>query len=269
MSTAVSGLMEVKVSSTRKTLIYIMIIFPALAFLIGPWLATRGFRPVDILILAVLYPPIAFGVTGGLHRFFTHASFKTTRTIKIILGVFALMALEGEIKTWVADHLHHHKYSDTEDDLHSPMRGFAHAHFGWFFGTKKGNPEVYCKRLLRDSDIAFLDKAWPLIALVTIFGPLAFGWEAFVWGLVRIFLIHHVTWSINSLCHMIGTHPRDTGDNSRNIWWLAWISFGESWHNFHHWVSGLARHGTAWWNDFTYASICVLEYFKLAWDVKR
>jgi stearoyl-CoA desaturase (Delta-9 desaturase) len=246
----------------------------------------------DIPLLFAFHLLVAPGVTVGLHRLFTHGSFKTTRWVKMILATQAMLAIEGYIMRWVADHLWHHDNSDTEDDLHSPMRSAWHAHAGWFLLGLHADQSIVPSRVREDPDLLFLDRHFPKFVLASflmsipvglvfgyfVAGPednllwsiLWGGFEAFIWGgLIRIVLIHHVTWSVNSICHMIGSQDEDTGDNSRNVWWLAFLSLGESWHNFHHKRSGLACHGTAWWNDPSYAIILVLEWLGLAWEVKH
>lgn len=225
----------------------------------GGWLG-----PVDVVLLAVFYMIGSLGVTVGLHRLFTHKSFKPNRPLKIALGIAGSLAIEGPITRWVADHRKHHKFSDREGDPHSPWRygetipaltkGFAYAHLGWMFNAEQTPQRQYAPDLLKDRDIVRLSRQFPMWVLISLAAPAVIGglvtwsWQgavtAFFWGsLVRVFLVHHVTWSINSICHTMGESPFKSRDRSGNVWWLAIPSMGESWHNLHHADPTCARHG--------------------------
>ncbi|KHL10324.1 stearoyl-CoA desaturase (delta-9 desaturase) [Mumia flava] len=222
------------------------------------------FGPVDAALLVVFYLIGSLGVTVGMHRLFTHKSFKPNRAVKIALAVAASLAIEGPITRWVADHRKHHKFSDREGDPHSPWRygesvgaltkGFAYAHLGWMFDAEQTPQRQYAPDLLKDRDIVWISKRFPLWVAVSLITPAVLGglitwsWEgavtAFFWAsLVRVFLVHHVTWSINSICHTMGEAPFRSRDRSGNVWWLAIPSMGESWHNLHHADPTCARHG--------------------------
>lgn len=223
----------------------------------------------DLFLLVGTFVPIALGITVGYHRHFTHASFQAIPIARRALGVLGLMALEGGITRWVANHRMHHRFSDREGDLHSPMEGLWHAHIGWLFSKKEADPQKYARDLLGDKLVQSLDRQFPLWAIVSLALPfLLGGWQGFLWGgLVRVFLVHHFTWGINSVCHVFGERPYRTRDNSGNVPWWA-LSLGENYHNTHHAFPSSARHGTSVWNDLSWGVIRLLELVGLAWNVK-
>ncbi|MER6946418.1 acyl-CoA desaturase [Nonomuraea sp. NPDC000554] len=223
-----------------------------------------GLGWTDLAIMFVFYAVSGLGVTVGLHRYFTHGSFKASRPLKIALGIAGSLSLEMSVLDWVATHRKHHKFSDKEGDPHSPWRfgpgfkslskGLLYAHMGWLFESERTNREKYAPDLATDPDVIKLHKWFPALALTSIVLPgllgglLTWSWygalTALFWGsLVRIGLLHHVTWSINSICHVFGEEEFQVRDKSRNVWWLAIPSFGESWHNLHHSDPTCARHG--------------------------
>jgi stearoyl-CoA desaturase (delta-9 desaturase) len=223
-----------------------------------------GITLLDVVIATIAYFGTGLGVTVGFHRHFTHKSFKATRPMKVALAITGSLAFQGSIVSWVADHRRHHAFSDKEGDPHSPwlfgtgplalVRGFWHAHMGWLFDRDKTNARRFAPDLLADRDVAAVDRQFVLLTVVSLGVPallgglLSWSWwgalTAFLWGgLVRVGLLHHVTWSINSICHMAGRRPFGTRDRSANVWWLAVLSFGESWHNLHHADPTCARHG--------------------------
>jgi stearoyl-CoA desaturase (delta-9 desaturase) len=218
----------------------------------------------DLFLAAALYLFTGFGVAAGLHRLFAHRSFKANPFLKVILAVAGSMALEGSLISWVAIHRRHHMFSDQPGDPHSPyrhgsellgtVRGFLWAHVGWLFASDPTDTRRFAPDLLRDKSLVVVDKLFPALAVGSlalpflvgwlIFGTLAGAFGAFFWaGLVRMALLHHVTWSINSVCHLWGKRPFVTNDGSGNVGPLALVSFGESWHNFHHSAPASARHG--------------------------
>ncbi len=247
----------------------------------------------DLLVLLITYALTGLGITVGYHRLFTHRSFETTRTMRAVLAVLGSMAVEGPLLEWVSTHRQHHRFSDRPGDPHSPhserapgwlgaLRGLGHAHLGWMFrGQDQANPRRYAKDLLADRDLQIISRAFPLLVLaglalpfglgVALTGSVLGGLTGMLWGgAVRIFLLHHATFSINSLCHFFGRHPYATGDESRNLGWLAPLTFGEAWHNNHHAFPTSARHGLgrhqpdpgAW-------LISGMERCRLAWKVVR
>lgn len=221
---------------------------------------------LDLVLATVLYLITGHGITVGFHRLFTHSSFVPRRPLKIALAVTGSMALEGSVVGWVANHRRHHMHSDQEGDPHSPwrygsgplaqLRGLGWAHIGWLFATDMTSAKRFAPDMLDDRDIAILSRLFPLFAIASLALPFALGWllagtiggalSALVWaGVVRMALLHHVTWSINSICHMFGKRAFGTKDSSRNFSPLAILSFGESWHNFHHAFPSSARHGAS------------------------
>jgi stearoyl-CoA desaturase (delta-9 desaturase) len=238
-----------------------------------------------------MYAVSGHGVTVGFHRYFTHGSFKARRWVKVTLAVCGSLAIEGPVKRWVADHRRHHAYSDHDGDPHSPHRfgrgfapmvkGFLHAHVGWLFHVEQTNQRRFIPDLLADRDIRIVDRLFAPLAAVSLGVPALLGWlfsgltlegavEGFVWGgLVRVALLHHVTWSTNSVCHMVGRTPFRSRDQSRNVWALAILSMGESWHNLHHSDPTSARHGVLRGQlDSSAFLIRVMEKLRMVHDVR-
>jgi len=234
-------------------------VFAAIPVAWGGWLSWT-----DVSIMIVMYWLTGHGVTVGFHRLFTHKSFKPNRVVKILLAVAGSMAIQGPIVRWVADHRKHHKFSDRDGDPHSPwkygtslralLKGFAHAHMMWLFDEEQTPQRKYAPDLMKDRDIVRISRQFPLWVAVSLIAPaiagglITWSWQgavtAFFWGsLVRVSLLHHVTWSINSICHTLGERPFVSRDKSANVWWLAIPSMGESWHNLHHADPTCARHG--------------------------
>ena len=218
----------------------------------------------DVVIAAFFYWMTGLGITVGYHRYFTHGSFKAKTPLRVALAVAGTMAMQGPVITWVSDHRKHHKYSDREGDPHSPWRygndtralakGLVFAHILWLFDPNQTSQEKFSPDLLADKNIARVGKLFAPLVGVSLLGPALIGglwgmsWHgaitAFFWAsLVRITLLHHVTWSINSICHTFGNKEWESRDKSRNVSWLAIASFGESWHNLHHVDPTCARHG--------------------------
>jgi stearoyl-CoA desaturase (Delta-9 desaturase) len=242
-------------------------------FIVVPFLAIAAAVPIawggwlgwhDVIIAFVMYAVTGHGITVGYHRYFTHKAFKPNRPMKIALALAGSMAIQGPVVRWVADHRKHHKFSDRDGDPHSPWRygdtipalvkGLWHAHMGWLFDEEQTSQRQYAPELLKDQDIVRISRAFPWLVFVSLSIPLVAGglwsmsWQgaltAFFWGsLVRVGLLHHVTWSINSICHAVGERPFKSRDKSGNVWWLAIPSMGESWHNLHHSDPTCARHG--------------------------
>jgi stearoyl-CoA desaturase (delta-9 desaturase) len=220
----------------------------------------------DLVVLAVTYALTGFGISVGYHRLFTHRAFKSTAVVRGVFGALGSAALEGPVISWVANHRKHHTFADLEGDPHSPhvdhgggvlgtLRGLGHAHMGWLFShTQRGAKKRFAADLLKDPVARFIDRTWVLwvaagLALpfglgVALSGTIAGGLTGLLWGgAVRIVLLHHATYSINSLCHLFGRRRFATGDESRNLAWLAPLSFGEAWHNNHHAFPRSAAHG--------------------------
>jgi stearoyl-CoA desaturase (delta-9 desaturase) len=245
--------------------VYVFVVLPLVALVAAvPFAWGWSLTWTDVAIALVFYVVSGLGITVGYHRYFTHGSFKAKRPLRVALALAGSLAMQGPVITWVADHRRHHAFSDKEGDPHSPWlfgtgpaalaKGFWHAHTGWLFDRDQTNRERFTPDLLADADIRRVDRFFVLWSVLTLLVPAALGglltlswWgalTAFFWaGLVRVGLLHHVTWSINSICHMIGEQPFAARDHSRNVWPLAVLSFGESWHNLHHADPTCARHG--------------------------
>jgi len=225
----------------------------------GGWLSWT-----DVAIALVMYAITGHGVTVGYHRLFTHKAFKPQRWLKNVLAICGSMAVQGPVVRWVADHRKHHKFSDRDGDPHSPWKygndlraltkGLLHAHLMWLFDAEQTPQRKYAPDLMKDRDLVRISKTFPMWVFVSLAAPaiagglITWSWQgaltAFFWGsLVRVALLHHVTWSINSICHTIGARPFVSRDKSANVWWLAIPSMGESWHNLHHADPTCARHG--------------------------
>ncbi|WP_439654284.1 acyl-CoA desaturase [Streptacidiphilus anmyonensis] len=244
-----------------------IVAFPLLAVLLAGW-ASWGqlIGPLDIALALALYIFTGLGITVGFHRCLTHGSFTATPTLKVVLAVAGSMAFQGDVITWVATHRRHHAFTDRPGDPHSPfrygttlrgeLRGLAHAHVGWLFTSDPTPAERYAPDLLADRAMRRVSAAFPALCVLSLALPFGLGWAiggtlhsaltALLWaGLVRVTVLQHVTWSVNSLCHMIGERPFRTRrhDRATNLWPLALPSFGESWHNPHHADPTCARHG--------------------------
>jgi stearoyl-CoA desaturase (delta-9 desaturase) len=250
----------------------------------------NGFSPLDLGMLAVGYVLTGLGITVGFHRLFTHRSFETVRPVQFALGVLGSMAFQGPVLEWVGRHRLHHQHSDAVEDPHSPhwhgggpmgvLRGLWHAHIGWAFSPDQPNLDRYAPDLRKSPLMRFVNNlfgAWAALGLIVpalIGGLVTQTWagavSGFLWGgLVRVFLVHHMTWSINSVCHLWGAKPYDCGDESRNNPVMGVIAFGEGWHNNHHAFPTSARHGLKWWEfDASYLVIRGLVACRLAWNPK-
>jgi len=272
-----------------RTLTGLVTVLPFVGLVIAGWqLWNLWLHWYDLVAFAVVYIATGLGVTVGFHRLFTHRSFKTGPITRGVLAALGSAAIEGPVVAWVADHRKHHAFSDEEGDTHSPhvdhggLRGLFHAHVGWLFvHDQRALKTRYAPDLLADPVVSFVNRTfiwWVLVGLAAPFaigfalgGTLLAGLTSLLWGgLIRMFCLHHVTYSINSLCHVFGRRDFETGDESRNLAWLAIPSFGESWHNNHHAFPTSSVHGLKWWQiDTSSMVIRVLERLGLAWDVVR
>ncbi len=249
----------------------------------------------DFVVFGIVYVLTGLGITVGFHRHFTHRAFQTSRPLRALLAILGTAAIEGPITAWVADHRKHHAFSDQEGDPHSPhvdhgqglrgaLRGLAHAHVGWLFlHTQRANKARYAPDLVDDPLIRFIDRTtllWIGLGLAVPFGlgyllggTLAAAFTGLLWGgAMRILLLHHVTYSINSLCHFFGRRRFVTGDESRNLAWLAPLTFGEAWHNNHHAFPTSAAHGMSRLQRALDPSALViggLERLGLVWGVVK
>ena len=267
------------------------IIVPFLGIVAAPFLFWGwGFSRLDFGMLLGFYILTMLGITVGFHRLFTHASFETPTFVKCIFAVLGSMAIQGSLFDWVAMHRRHLQHSDTKDDPHSPhnhgyglweiLRGAWHAHVGWFFVPNPPNMARYIKDLRSNRALRAVNALFPLWIVLTFLIPALLGglisqsWRGaltgLIWGgLVRVFLVHHVTWSINSACHLWGRRPHSCKDHSRNNLIFGLFAFGEGWHNTHHAFPRSARHGLCWWEiDGSYWVIRILSLLGLAWDIR-
>jgi stearoyl-CoA desaturase (Delta-9 desaturase) len=277
----------------QRRLVLVVTVVPFLGFVAAVFVMWgRGLSATDAVIGLLFYLFTGLGVTVGFHRYATHQSFETTPAVRGLLAIAGSMAVQGPIITWVADHRRHHAFADKEGDPHSPhlddgpgIRGVAkglwHAHMGWLFSDEQSSARRWAPDLLKDSMIVKIDRLFPLWMILTfalppvigfaVTGTLAGALTAGLWGsLVRIFMLHHVTWSINSICHFYGKRPFAGDDFSTNNWMLSIVSFGESWHNNHHAFPSSAVHGVHRFQiDISGALISALEKVGLATNVKR
>ncbi|MDO8516456.1 MAG: acyl-CoA desaturase [bacterium] len=276
---------------SQKIILIIGVTVPFVAFIGGiihfwGW-GVNGFY---LALFAVFYTFTLLGISIGNHRLFTHSSYKATTFIKYVAGIWSGMAVEGSLFKWCAKHREHHKESDKKSDPHSPhhhgdgvkgmLKGLWHAHVGWMYSDIDTDREKFIPDLLKDKSLQVIDRlqlVWIILGFVL---PASIGWivtESFtgallgcLWGgLIRIFILHHVTWSINSICHYFGYRSFETNDMSTNNPTLAPISGGESWHNNHHAFPWSARHGLRWWEiDWSWYVIRGLEKLHLVTDVR-
>ncbi len=252
----------------------------------------------DLAIFAFMYAITGFGITIGYHRLFTHRAFETSRAVRTLLAIFGSMAVEGSVITWVADHRKHHAFADEEGDPHSPhvnaedgwlgaLKGLWHAHVGWMLGDNthgRASARRYAPDLIDDAPIRWVNRTFLFWVGVTLLVPFLLGWAlsgftlvsgllGLLWGgFVRIFLLHHMTWSINSVCHFFGRRRFETEDESRNVFWLALPSLGEAWHHNHHAFPTSAFHGLRPLErlaDPSGLAIGALEKLGLVWNVVR
>jgi stearoyl-CoA desaturase (Delta-9 desaturase) len=250
-------------TTAQRAITLAFVIVPFVAFVVAATqIGSLGPSLLDAGIALFLYVVVGFGITVGYHRMLTHRSLQPRRPLKVALAIAGSLAFEGGPVSWVADHRRHHLFSDRRGDPHSPqpvgrdrsvLRGLAHAHVGWLLNHEPTSAR-HSQDLRDDRDIVWIDRLFPLWCVVSLAIPFALGYviggglrpglTALLWGGgVRIFLQHHVTWSINSICHTMGRRPFRTKDQSRNVAALALASFGESWHNGHHALPRSARHG--------------------------
>ena len=267
------------------------VVFPMLAVLVAIVLLWNTLVDwSDLAVLAVMYVACGLGVTVGFHRMLTHRSFATYKPVQYLYAILGSMAVQGPVISWVADHRKHHAHTDVEGDPHSPhghgggfkgaVKGLWYAHMGWLFDRQgQAGYTKYARDLVEDAGFRRINRTFGLWVVLGLAIPAALGYAidgtavaaltGALWGgAVRIFLLHHVTWSINSVCHFFGTRRFEVDDHSTNVFWLAPLSFGESWHHNHHAFPRSAVHGLRWWEvDPTAWVIRAMRAAKLAWNV--
>lgn len=275
----------------ERTVNLLGVVVPFIGVLVAMVLLwNRAVDAIDLGILAALYLITGVGVTVGFHRLLTHRAFQTYPWLERVFAVLGSLAVEGSVLDWVADHRKHHAHSDREGDPHSPhvghgsgLRGLWHAHVGWLLETQgQADWKRYASELYEDPAMRQIGRRFPLLVALSLLIPTVAGFvlhgftlpgalRGLVWGgLVRIFLVHHVTWSVNSVCHFFGRRRFDTDDQSTNVGWLALVSLGESWHHNHHAFPRSAYHGLRPWEvDPSGVIISILGRVGLAWHVVR
>lgn len=282
-----------RTSMVQRVTILVLTIGPFVGFALAVYMLWgHGMSGIDLTLLISFYLFSGLGITVGYHRLFTHRSFEAPPWLRSVFAIAGSMAVEGSVIGWVADHRRHHAFADKDGDPHSPhleegdgikpvIKGLWHAHIGWFFNQEATNWERWAPDMCKDPAMVRIDRAFPALmglsfGLPALIGYLATGtligtFTAFLWGaVVRVFLLHHITWSVNSICHFYGRRPYKTTDMSTNNWILSFISFGESWHNTHHAFPTSAIHGIRWWQvDLGGALIKTLERLRVISDVKR
>ena len=279
---------------TEKTVNLAAVALPfaaTLAAVVLLW--NRVVHPADLAILVAMYLLTALGITVGYHRMLTHRAFLAPKSVEYALAALGSMAVQGPVISWVADHRKHHAHADVEGDPHSPhvghdggvrgvLQGLWHAHVGWLFSEQgRAARRRYAPDLCEDRGMRLINRNFHWLVLAGLLLPALAGWAltgslagattGLLWGgLVRLFFVHHVTWSVNSVCHFLGTRRFDVDDESRNVFWLALPSLGESWHHNHHAFPRSARHGLRWWEiDLTGLVIAGLARLGLARNVVR
>jgi stearoyl-CoA desaturase (Delta-9 desaturase) len=253
----------------------------------------RLVSPADLVIAAAMYLLTATGITVGFHRLLTHRSFQTPKPVEYLFAVLGSMAVQGPVISWVADHRKHHAHTDKDGDPHSPhvghdggvrgvLAGLWHAHTGWLMSTQgRADWQRYAPDLHEDRGMRTISRrfvpillaglALPAFAGYLVSGTFAGAATGLLWGgLVRVFFVHHITWSVNSVCHFLGRRRFDTDDRSTNVSWLALPSLGESWHHNHHAFPRSAVHGLGRWQiDPSALIIALMEKVGLARNVVR
>jgi stearoyl-CoA desaturase (delta-9 desaturase) len=278
----------------ERTVNLIAVLLPFVAFIAAVVLLWNSIVGVtDLVAFGVMYLIAGFGVTVGFHRLLTHRAFQTKKPLEYGFAIAGSMSVQGPVIDWVADHRKHHAHTDVEGDPHSPhvafsdgwlgaAKGLFHAHMGWLFNEHgQAQRRKYAADLVEDRGMRVINRRFhwwvgagllmPFVIGLVLTGSLTGGLTALLWGgPVRIFLQHHVTWSINSVCHFFGRRRFDVEDHSTNVLWLAIPSLGEAWHHNHHAFPRSARHGLRWWEiDLSAALISFLEKVGLAWNVTR
>jgi stearoyl-CoA desaturase (delta-9 desaturase) len=280
-----------KISPLARFATLCIIILPFAGF-IGAivYLWGWGVSWVELSLMLSMYVLTVLGITVGFHRLFTHKAFETSRFMQCALAILGSMAVQGSLIQWVALHRRHHQYSDMPNDVHSPhhheegilgmLRGAWHSHIGWFFVPNPPEIQRYVKDILRSKLLRTVSALFPLWVAIGLLIPTVLGgvlthsWSGALLGLLwgglgRVFLVHHVTWSINSVCHLWGGRPYKTKDQSRNNLLFGILGLGEGWHNNHHAFPVSARHGLKWWQiDVSYWVIRTMAFLKLAWNIK-
>src|SRR3954453_8581457 len=274
-----------RISNLAGVLLPLLAVLVAIVLLWNTWVDWS-----DLALLAVMYVATGLGITVGFHRMLTHRSFATYKPVQYAWAIMGSVAVQGPVISWGADQRKHHAFTDRYGDPRSPhghgsgltgaLKGLWYAHMGWLFDRQgQAAYERYARDLVEDRGFRVINALFPLWVVVGILVPAGLGYlldgsvagalTGALWGgLVRMFLLHHVTWSINSVCHFFGSRRFDVDDHSTNVFWLAPLSLGESWHHNHHAFPRSAVHGLRWWEvDPTAWVIRAMKRVKLAWNV--
>jgi stearoyl-CoA desaturase (delta-9 desaturase) len=276
----------------QRKIAFWVVLIPFLALLAGVVLLARSaVGRIELMLLFGMYWASHIGAGLGFHRYFSHRSFQTTKSFRALLAILGSMAAQGPVMQWAATHRRHHQFSDREGDPHSPfvhapglrnrLGAIWHAHVGWLFKPQVNDWVMYVPELVKDKMLMRINRLYFVWVLLGLTIPAAIGmwliggwrgaFDGFLWGgLIRIALGHHSIWSVNSMCHLFGTRPYRSNDNSRNNFFLAIAVFGDGWHNNHHAFPSSAFHGLSWWQiDLHGYFLRLLGLFGLAWDIKR
>ena len=277
--------------AAQRRLALAIVVIPSLGVIAAAasWFVGHGPSALDIALFSGLFVATTLGVEVGFHRYFSHAAFKAKPILRWTLAVLGSMAAQGPVVFWAATHRRHHAFSDRPGDPHSPYRngdthlslsGLIHAHVGWLFAEEGTDWTRYVPDLARDRRLLLFNQNYLIWVLVGLLAPALVGgvvtgswwgaFTAFLWGgLVRTFALHHMTWSVNSICHSFGSRPYRVRDRSTNNLWLALPSLGGAWHNTHHAFPSLAKNNVFWWQiDVGGWFVSIVEFLGLAWDVK-
>ncbi|HEX5416849.1 MAG TPA: acyl-CoA desaturase, partial [Chloroflexota bacterium] len=275
VATILAALLAIKLLERRlprgvyQAALVIGLTVPVVCSLYALW--TIGRAPItwrEVALFAGFYLLTGLGTTLGLHRLLTHRSFETYPAVKLVFLILGAMANQGRPIDWAANHLKHHANADRDGDPHSPLDGFFHAHVAWIVTAPPAERERYCAHLLADRSVVFVDLTAPIwLGLGLLIPFLLDGWNGLLWGgIVRTTIGNHVVFAVNSICHVYGEQPFETGDQSRNNWWMALLALGEGWHNNHHAFPSMAFHGmSARQIDLTGQVIRLLAALGLAW----
>jgi stearoyl-CoA desaturase (Delta-9 desaturase) len=279
------------VTKVERTANLMGVVVPFIGTLVAVVLLwNRAVDLTDLIVLILMYMITAVGITVGFHRLLTHRAFASYPWVERTFAVMGSLSVQGSVMDWVADHRKHHAHTDREGDPHSPhvghgsgLTGLWHAHVGWLMETQgQADWKKYAPDLYEDPAMRRIGRQFPALALLSLLIPTVADWalsgftvggavRGLVWGgLVRIFFVHHVTWSVNSVCHFFGRRRFDLDDHSTNVGWLAVLSLGESWHHNHHAFPRSAYHGLRWWEiDPSGLIIAGMQRLGLAWNVVR
>lgn len=282
-----SALVNPAALRAQRAIALTVMVVPFVGTLVAFALAlAHGVTTLDLALFFAMYFVSMFGVTAGFHRYFAHRSFRTSRWMQTLLVVLGSMTAQGPLLFWVATHRAHHALSDRPGDPHSPnlngggWRGFLYGHLGWMLGPLNASWAHYARDVLKERRLFTLHRLYPHWVLLGLMIPAVIGGVAtesaygaltgFLWGgMVRMFLAHHWSWCVGSVCHLVGRRPFQTRDRSGNVGVVALFAFGEGLQNNHHAFPSSALHALEWWEpDISGWTLLVLARLGLVWDLK-